>query len=87
MELSEKLIGSQSITNPAYLCQRFSTFLILVTSCCPDSKPYYFLLYHNCNFGTIMNHNVDIQYTGYLICKPCGGFDIFHFLNGSQHTG
>ena len=27
------------------------------------------LLLHNCNFATVVNHNVNILYAGYLICN------------------
>lgn len=29
------------------------------------------LLVHNCNFATVINHNVYILYVAYLICHPC----------------
>jgi hypothetical protein len=29
------------------------------------------LLFHNCNFATVMNHNVNIWYAGYLMYEPC----------------
>lgn len=53
----------------------FSTFLILIpfntvphVVVTPDCK--ILLLLHNCNFATVMNHNANICYAGYLICKP-----------------
>lgn len=30
------------------------------------------LLLHNCNFSTVMNHNLNISYAGCVICDPCG---------------
>jgi hypothetical protein len=29
------------------------------------------LLLHNCNFAAVMNHNVNIQYAGYVTWDPC----------------
>jgi hypothetical protein len=29
------------------------------------------LLLHNCNCGTVRNHNVNISYADHLICYPC----------------
>ena len=33
------------------------------------------LLIYNCNFTTVMNHNVNIVYAGCLICSSRGGRD------------
>lgn len=37
----------------------------------PSIVKLFLLLLCNYNFVTIMNHNVSIWYTGYLICSPC----------------
>ncbi|ERE68548.1 hypothetical protein H671_7g17857, partial [Cricetulus griseus] len=37
----------------------------------PPTITLFLLLLHNCNFATVMNHNVHIEYAGYLIGDPC----------------
>ena len=45
-----------------------------ISSCCGDpSHQIILLLYHNCNFATLMNHNVNICDAGYVIFYPQGG--------------
>lgn len=59
--------------------QGFSTFLMLQPSNTVShvvvTTDYKFisLLLHNCNFASVMNHNVNIWYAGYLISDPQSG--------------
>lgn len=39
--------------------------------CCHPNHKNTFVALHSCNFATIKDHNVNICYSGYLICDPC----------------
>lgn len=59
-----KTSGSQ----PSQCCNSLILFLMLWW---PPTRKLFPLLFHNCNFVTITNYNVNICYAGYLVCKPC----------------
>ena len=69
------------VTAKHSLGQRFSTFLMLqpfntVSYSVGDPQPQnYFTVTHNCDFATVMNHNVNGRYAGALIRDSCGGWD------------
>ena len=60
-------LGLQHIPRPSRAA--FSAFLYYSSSCCgdPPTIKLFSLLLHNCNSATVMNHNVNIWYAGYLI--------------------
>lgn len=69
-----RFVGSMHVT------QWFSTFLMLwpsntvshvvVTLPNPPIK-LFLLLYHKCNFATVIYHNINFGYAGHLIYKSC----------------
>jgi hypothetical protein len=60
------------------------------SSCCGEPHPpnckVISLLLHNYNFATVMNHDVNNQYVGYLIFDPCERV-LWPSQKGLQPTG
>ena len=54
------------VLTPFCVCfQWFSALLMLPPF---NTVPHILLLLYNCNFAAVMNHDINIWYTGYLIC-------------------
>lgn len=67
--------------SPFLMLQHFSS--VPHSGVTPTIKlfPHYFIT----NFATVMTHNVNIRYAGYLILIPCGRVTA-HRLRATAHT-
>lgn len=72
--MKERFIISDGMSQVVILHLPGPLILYYSSSCCDDHTLIPLLL-HNCNFATVMSHNVSIWYAGYLVCDSQRGCD------------